>query len=996
MHLSQWLQQLGQRWSPRGGNRRRAAHVPAPTRRRVRPILEALEDRCLLSSLTINPALITYGKATTTITGFVTTDTANTSGLADINVSITLNGVTQNPPLDPNSGDFSTTFDTSKLGVSGSPYKISGIYPGDAKNSGATGSASLIVMAALPSFSNLSLSSSTITYGTPTVTLSGHLNSGSDQLVPAGETITVGVLGSQGATATLDGNDDFSCTLDTHAVSVIPPPPNSPQSGDLSNPISVSYGGDGNFMGAVNLSLSLTVTPATPSFSNPGAPVITYGTTTTAITGHLDSGSAQPVHAGEPVTVTLTTRSGLTGFSTDAPLDANDNFSATLFTGQLHVLDSPYLLDFSYDGDNNFNRANDNSTLTVVPATPTFSNLSALTIPAGTATTAVSGHLNANAGQQPVPAGEFITINVTNGQHTDFFDTGTGLDNNDNFSTSIDTSQLNVSGSPYTIIFSYDGSFNVHSDFKNASASSTLTVTPAPSAPIIARNPSNQTVKAGQTATFTAAASGNPTPTVQWQVSSDGGKTFSNLGGATTLTLTNVQASQNGYKYRAVFTNSAGSATTSAATLTVQYAPTVTTNPSNQTVTATGSATFTAAANGNPPPSVQWQVSSNGGQFSNISGATGTTLTLTNVSAAMSGNAYQAVFTNSLGSAATSPATLTVLEQAVSVNPAWANLAPGTHPDGSPPGTVIGVNAFASLQAAANATAAGGIATLAAGTYNGSLTLDQSIILAGSGSGTTVLSGQGSGIGLSVTAPGVELHGLTVRGFAAGLAAGSATTYLALDDVHFTGNPFGVTVKGVATVLVSGGSGDDTFFVRPGALARQGEDPLYLSGVHNLTVDGGGGSNRLVVYLDDTNAPDTVWINSAAIARDHAPFLLWYRSAGGSLSGGLAVVLGNAPTTVVVQGQPTGVPLTVYGGGGDDTFDVAVTANSAYAGLLLDGGAGNDTLAVFDLSGGATMQNVVTVIGQGEVDVSYAGAVASRILYQNLEQVLGTLPEASS
>ena len=99
---------------------------------------------------------------------------------------------------------------------------------------------------------------------------------------------------------------------------------------------------------------------------------------------------------------------------------------------------------------------------------------------------------------------------------------------------------------------------------------------------------------------------------------------------------------------------------------------------------------------------------------------------------------------------------------------------------------------------------------------------------------------------------------------------------------------------------------------------------------------------------------------------------------------------------VFVQGQLAGVPLTVYGGSGDDVFNIAVTANSAYAGLTLDGGAGNDTLTVFDLSGGATVQNVVTVIGQGEVDVSYAGAVASRILYQNLEQILGALPEASS
>jgi probable HAF family extracellular repeat protein len=182
-------------------------------------------------------------------------------------------------------------------------------------------------------------------------------------------------------------------------------------------------------------------------------------------------------------------------------------------------------------------------------------------------------------------------------------------------------------------------------------------------APSITGNPSNRTVTAGQTATFTAAASGKPTPTVQWQVSSDGGKTFTNLSGAnsTTLTLSNVQASQNGNTYRAVFKNSVGTANTSAATLTVQSAPVVKTNPSDQTVTVGQTATFTAAASGNPTPTVQWQVSSDGGKtFTNLSGATSTTLKLNNATAAMNGNEYRAVFTNSIGTAKTSAAKLTV------------------------------------------------------------------------------------------------------------------------------------------------------------------------------------------------------------------------------------------------------------------------------------------------------------------------------------------------
>jgi hypothetical protein len=59
---------------------------------------------------------------------------------------------------------------------------------------------------------------------------------------------------------------------------------------------------------------------------------------------------------------------------------------------------------------------------------------------------------------------------------------------------------------------------------------------------------------------------------VQWQQSTNGGSTWHNITGATSTSYTIIATtvSQNGYRYRAVFTNSAGSATTDSATLTVQ------------------------------------------------------------------------------------------------------------------------------------------------------------------------------------------------------------------------------------------------------------------------------------------------------------------------------------------------------------------------------------------------------------------------------------------
>jgi large repetitive protein len=124
-----------------------------------------------------------------------------------------------------------------------------------------------------------------------------------------------------------------------------------------------------------------------------------------------------------------------------------------------------------------------------------------------------------------------------------------------------------------------------------------FTYIPATAGPVITANPSPQTVNAGQTATFTASASGTPTPTGQWQQSTDGGVTFTNIAGATSMTYTtpSTTASQNGYQYQAVFSNSVSKATTTVAILTVRalWITSVSPNPvigstKSQTLTING------------------------------------------------------------------------------------------------------------------------------------------------------------------------------------------------------------------------------------------------------------------------------------------------------------------------------------------------------------------------------------------------------------------------
>jgi hypothetical protein len=177
--------------------------------------------------------------------------------------------------------------------------------------------------------------------------------------------------------------------------------------------------------------------------------------------------------------------------------------------------------------------------------------------------------------------------------------------------------------------------------------------------PVVTLDPASVTVKDDTFATFTAAASGAPTPTVQWQVSTNSGVTWTNLargGTAATLTLPAFMAA-NGYRYRAVFTNTLGSATSNAAILSVVSPPTVTLHPAAQTVASGLLASFSSTATGQPAPTRRWQSRVGAGPWTDIGGATASPYTFT---VGDNGTQYRAVFTNSVDEAVSLPATLTV------------------------------------------------------------------------------------------------------------------------------------------------------------------------------------------------------------------------------------------------------------------------------------------------------------------------------------------------
>jgi hypothetical protein len=215
---------------------------------------------------------------------------------------------------------------------------------------------------------------------------------------------------------------------------------------------------------------------------------------------------------------------------------------------------------------------------------------------------------------------------------------------------------FNVAYSPTAPVTS-SGSVTIASDdpqtpISVVSVSGTGTSTAV--APTITTQPASQTVTAGQTATFAVVAGGTVPLSYQWQ------KNGVNIAGATTASYTSpaTTTSDSGSTFQVVVTNTAGTVTSAAATLTVNPAPvvpTITTQPASQTVTAGQTATFAVMAGGTAPLAYQWKKNSVA-----IPGATASNYTTPATATSDSGSTFTVVVTNAAGTVTSSAATLTV------------------------------------------------------------------------------------------------------------------------------------------------------------------------------------------------------------------------------------------------------------------------------------------------------------------------------------------------
>lgn len=213
--------------------------------------------------------------------------------------------------------------------------------------------------------------------------------------------------------------------------------------------LSVSFTpADSSNYNTVSAGVLINILKATTVFSNLSSPAITYGTTSTILSGKISTGALIPTGS---VSITLN------GVTQSAAINSGDgSFSAAFATGSLVVPASPYPISYGYAGDSNFSGTSGEGTLTV-------SKVNTSTSVGSSSATSIYG--------QPVT----LTATVTSGSGIprggiEFFDgaTSLGIAVLSNGSASLTTSAL-AAGS-HSISARYLGSANF-----NISASPALT-----------------------------------------------------------------------------------------------------------------------------------------------------------------------------------------------------------------------------------------------------------------------------------------------------------------------------------------------------------------------------------------------------------------------------------------------------------------------------------------------------------------------------------------
>ena len=497
----------------------------------------------------------------------------------------------------------------------------------------------------------------------------------------------------------------------------------------------------------------------------------------------------------------------------------------------------------------------------------------------------------------PVITSQPVSATINQGQTATFSVAATGVPGSFTYQWSKGSSAISAATNASLVISNAQpsdaASYTVVVTNTAGSATSNAATLTLNAAPLITTQPSSQTVAAGASVTFTAAASGTPAPTYQWT------KNGASIVGATgtTLTLPGVTLAS-AASYAVIAANSVGSVVSNVASLTVNAAPVITTQPVSLIVGTGSTVSFTVAATGYPSPAYQWSQGA-----SALSGATNATLILTGVTSANAGS-YTVTVSNSVSSATSNAATLTVNAAAtISTQPQSQTVTAGT--------------------SVTFTVAAGGTAPI---TYQWQK--NGSAITGATSASYTIASAQASDSGaytVVVTNPGGSLTSatatLTVNAPPArGLVVGSARAFLDSNVPILTGS---FTVEGLASkqMLIRADGPSLASRGLSGALAAP-----------QLEIDNSAGT---VV------ATNTAWGTASNAAQI---------STVGTQVGAFAFASGSADSAVLATFAPGTYTVKVTGAGGAtgvtmlEIYDADTNPRLVYLASEADVGQGNRVL----------------------------------------------------
>jgi hypothetical protein len=488
-----------------------------------------------------------------------------------------------------------------------------------------------------------------------------------------------------------------------------------------------------------------------------------------------------------------------------------------------------------------------------------------------------------------------------------------------------------------TISYPFGGTGPSSSSISFSSLGFSLTGGISPgTAPMISVQPVSQTVLTGGSATFTVTAAGTPAPTYQWNFNGTA------IAGATgsSYSVNNALAANAG-SYTVLVSNSAGSVTSSAATLTVNPAstggssvasPTITAQPVSATTTVGYLAQFSVTATPYPGTNYQWY--KNGAL---IPGATSFLYTIA-AAALTDAGSYTVVVSDSAGSVTSSAATLTV-------NPTGSAIPPAVPP-------VITIQPT-----------------------GGSLSAGQSVAL-------------------SVAATGATSYQWYLNGVAVPGATGSTLNLPSVQAAN----------AGAYTVVASNGAGSVTSstasiaLVMPAHLANLSARALVGTGSNELIVGfvvGGSGTKQLLLRADGPSLSNFgltgVLANPVLSLTDgNGNFLS--SNTGWSTSSMSAATLSQVFNRVGAYAYPSGSAdsalVTALGGG---NFTTQVSGLSGGTGVALaeiyDADIGTPTARLINISARANVGTGPNILIAGFV---VAGSGTERVLIRGIGPALTT------